>query len=196
MPSRACRGLARLHRRCRDRRRPKGWLFRTARGHKADTLSELAMNQSDAGCDWRVNSPEGASVDDDRGGSAASPKDIPAGGWKDILLRVYLGISDHRILANAAADASVARRRKPGLGDQPRHCQPAAGGRARRRPNQRDHRRTNPRIRAGDRGQPPGADRRPGRQRQRASPLSPCARLTRGRCTICSKLHASSILRS
>jgi integrase len=28
----------------------KGWLFRTARGHKADTLSELAMNQSDACC--------------------------------------------------------------------------------------------------------------------------------------------------
>ena len=28
----------------------KGWLFRTARGHKADTLSELAMNQSDAWC--------------------------------------------------------------------------------------------------------------------------------------------------
>jgi site-specific recombinase XerD len=29
----------------------KGWLFRTARGHKADMLSELAMNQSDA---WRM----------------------------------------------------------------------------------------------------------------------------------------------
>ena len=28
----------------------KGWLFRTARGHKADALSELAMNQSDAWC--------------------------------------------------------------------------------------------------------------------------------------------------
>jgi integrase/recombinase XerD len=26
----------------------KGWLFRTARGHKADALSELAMSQSDA----------------------------------------------------------------------------------------------------------------------------------------------------
>src|SRR5712671_7025149 len=26
----------------------KGWLFRTARGHKADTLSDRAMNQSDA----------------------------------------------------------------------------------------------------------------------------------------------------
>jgi integrase len=28
----------------------KGWLFRTARGHKADMLSELAMNQSDTWC--------------------------------------------------------------------------------------------------------------------------------------------------
>jgi integrase len=26
----------------------KGWLFRTARGHKADTLSDRAMNQPDA----------------------------------------------------------------------------------------------------------------------------------------------------
>jgi hypothetical protein len=28
----------------------KGWLFRTARGHKADTLSDRAMNQSDTWC--------------------------------------------------------------------------------------------------------------------------------------------------
>jgi site-specific recombinase XerD len=28
----------------------KGWLFRTARGHNADTLSDRAMNQSDAWC--------------------------------------------------------------------------------------------------------------------------------------------------
>jgi integrase/recombinase XerD len=28
----------------------KGWLFRTARGHKADTLSDRTMNQSDAWC--------------------------------------------------------------------------------------------------------------------------------------------------
>jgi site-specific recombinase XerD len=28
----------------------KGWLFRTARGHKADVLSDRAMNQSDAWC--------------------------------------------------------------------------------------------------------------------------------------------------
>ena len=31
----------------------KGWLFRTARGHKADTLFDRAMNQSDAWCIFR-----------------------------------------------------------------------------------------------------------------------------------------------
>jgi membrane protein len=44
-----------------------------------------------------------AAADDGRGRSAEKPSDIPARGWKDILLRVYQGISDDRILANAAA---------------------------------------------------------------------------------------------
>jgi membrane protein len=38
-----------------------------------------------------------------RGRSADKPSDIPAKGWKDILLRVYHGISGDRILANAGA---------------------------------------------------------------------------------------------
>jgi membrane protein len=42
-------------------------------------------------------------TEDGRGRSAKKPSDIPAPGWKDILLRVYRGISDDRILANAAA---------------------------------------------------------------------------------------------
>ena len=42
-------------------------------------------------------------AEDERGRSAEKPSDIPAKGWKDILLRVYRGISDDRILANAAA---------------------------------------------------------------------------------------------
>ena len=37
-----------------------------------------------------------------RGRFAEGPSKIPALGWKDILLRVYNGISDDRILANAA----------------------------------------------------------------------------------------------
>src|SRR3984885_2303039 len=38
----------------------------------------------------------------DRGRLAASPSEIPAKGWKDILLRVYSDVGDHRILALAA----------------------------------------------------------------------------------------------
>jgi membrane protein len=38
----------------------------------------------------------------DRGRQAASPSDIPAKGWKDILLRVYGDIGQHRVLALAA----------------------------------------------------------------------------------------------
>jgi len=38
-----------------------------------------------------------------RGRDATKPSDIPAAGWKDVLWRVYAGISDDRILANAAA---------------------------------------------------------------------------------------------
>ena len=42
-------------------------------------------------------------VEDGRGRSAEKPSDIPARGWKDILWRVYAGISEDRILANSAA---------------------------------------------------------------------------------------------
>ena len=38
----------------------------------------------------------------DRGRLAASPSEIPARGWKDILLRAYTNVGDHRILALAA----------------------------------------------------------------------------------------------
>ena len=42
-------------------------------------------------------------IDDGRGRTAEKPSDIPSPGWKDILWRVYEGISEDRILANAAA---------------------------------------------------------------------------------------------
>lgn len=38
----------------------------------------------------------------DRGRQATTPSEIPARGWKDILLRVYQNISKHRVLALAA----------------------------------------------------------------------------------------------
>lgn len=43
-----------------------------------------------------------ASEAEDRGRLAASPSEIPARGWKDVLLRVYANIGEHRILALAA----------------------------------------------------------------------------------------------
>ncbi len=54
-----------------------------------------------AGGDWDNKSVD--PTQDGRGRSASTPSEIPARGWKDILLRVYDGISDDRILANAAA---------------------------------------------------------------------------------------------
>jgi membrane protein len=44
-----------------------------------------------------------ASQEHGHGRSATTPSEIPTRGWKDILRRVYRGISDDRILANAGA---------------------------------------------------------------------------------------------
>jgi membrane protein len=52
--------------------------------------------------DPRSGESDRAAFDDGRGRFAEGPSEIPARGWKDILLRVYDGISDDRILANAA----------------------------------------------------------------------------------------------
>ena len=41
-------------------------------------------------------------LEPDRGRLATAPSEIPARGWKDILLRVYHNISDHRVVALAA----------------------------------------------------------------------------------------------
>jgi membrane protein len=40
--------------------------------------------------------------EDGRGRSATTPSEIPARSWKDVLLRVVQGVSDDRVLANAA----------------------------------------------------------------------------------------------
>src|SRR5262249_12068520 len=50
----------------------------------------------------RTMSTAGLVNEDDRGRLATSPSEIPAKGWKDVLLRVYANISAHRILALAA----------------------------------------------------------------------------------------------
>lgn len=56
---------------------------------------------------WHVQSEDNA-LGSGRGRTAEKPSDIPARGWKDILWRVYEGISEDRILANAAAVAFYA----------------------------------------------------------------------------------------
>ncbi|MFL5239613.1 MAG: hypothetical protein ACJ8EL_18855, partial [Rhizomicrobium sp.] len=40
--------------------------------------------------------------DNGRGRSATSPSEIPVRGWKDILLRVYFNLSEHRVVALGA----------------------------------------------------------------------------------------------
>src|ERR1700739_2689520 len=45
---------------------------------------------------------KGATGGGDRGRGATTPSEIPARGWKDILLRVYANVSKHRIMALAA----------------------------------------------------------------------------------------------
>jgi membrane protein len=53
--------------------------------------------------DDRKDHRDEASREHGHGRSATSPSEIPKRGWKDILMRVYRGISDDRILANAGA---------------------------------------------------------------------------------------------
>jgi membrane protein len=65
--------------------------------------SEESSNELRPARSGSVRSEEVAAVgDDDRGRHAATPSEIPARGWKDILLRAYANVSKHRILSLAA----------------------------------------------------------------------------------------------
>ena len=64
-------------------------------------IIETDREQSPASTGHRQ--PNDKAMGDGRGRTAERPTDIPARGWKDILWRVYEGISEDRILANAAA---------------------------------------------------------------------------------------------
>jgi membrane protein len=89
------------------RRRLTGWNIAVALGllSAAFLLERIApaetegvpeeKNKRDASAGRRIG--EG-----DRGRLAASPAEISAKGWKDILLRVYSNVGDHRIFALAA----------------------------------------------------------------------------------------------
>jgi membrane protein len=68
------------------------YLFPTGGDERRSTPS-LSSNNDDL---------KGATGGGDRGRSATTPSEIPARGWKDILLRVYANVSKHRIMALAA----------------------------------------------------------------------------------------------
>lgn len=75
--------------------------------HRAETGSNAVDRQAPQRREWRDQQSrqprDRAQIEGARGRSAEKRSDIPARGWKDILWRVYAGISDDRILANAAA---------------------------------------------------------------------------------------------
>ena len=52
---------------------------------------------------WSGSEEAQVAEEGDRGRGAATPSEIPARGWKDIMLRVYANVSRHRIMALAAA---------------------------------------------------------------------------------------------
>jgi membrane protein len=91
-------------------RRPNltGWNLAAALGLLAAAfLIERLAPQENQGLSKRKTKREASALGltaegNDRGRLAASPSEIPAKGWKDILLRVYSDVGDHRILALAA----------------------------------------------------------------------------------------------
>jgi membrane protein len=62
----------------------------------------VALGRTRSRADPRLGQGDPVRLDARRGRFAQGPSEIPALGWRDILLRVYNGISDDRILANAA----------------------------------------------------------------------------------------------
>lgn len=69
-------------------------------GHETPQPASNLPPQSDTQRD--ASAAALATEGENRGRHASSPTEIPAIGWKDILLRVYTNIGDHRVLALAA----------------------------------------------------------------------------------------------
>lgn len=92
----------------KDRAGVSGWTVAAALALLAAAfLTEQVAPEDDAKLERRQDRrdapPAAVAVEgEDRGRLADSPSEIPAKGWKDILLRVYGNISEHRVLALAA----------------------------------------------------------------------------------------------
>jgi membrane protein len=84
-----------------------GWSLAAALGLVAAAflVERLAPAENEAVPERKTKrdaSAVGLTGEGDRGRLAASPSEIPAEGWKDILMRVYSNVGDHRILSLAA----------------------------------------------------------------------------------------------
>lgn len=64
-------------------------------------LSRAPAQNNDVALHEKENKTDLRAGKNDRGRGAGKPVEIPALGWKDILWRVYQGVSEHRILAIA-----------------------------------------------------------------------------------------------
>jgi len=67
-----------------------------------DRLLPTAQDRQESPSIVPFSHPGSEGAEQDRGRQATTPSEIPARGWKDILLRVYTNISRHRVLALAA----------------------------------------------------------------------------------------------
>ncbi len=87
------------------------WLMAAALGFLASGAASRFLPSSEAFMAADSTAPNEPFVRDgqycvnegqDRGRMAAAPSDVPPRGWKDIFLRVYKNISEHRVMAIAA----------------------------------------------------------------------------------------------
>jgi membrane protein len=80
-----------------------GWSLAVALGLLALAFLRLVPPENRDRTTRETDGDVGPSDEDEgRGRLATAPSDIPAKGWMDILLRVYAGIGEHRIMALAA----------------------------------------------------------------------------------------------
>jgi membrane protein len=83
-----------------------GWAFASLLALVGVALATEYLSRPIEGHSHRQAEAKGAhtiaAMEADRGRQAETPSAIPVRGWKDVLLRLYNGISEHRILALAA----------------------------------------------------------------------------------------------
>ena len=83
-----------------------GWSLAVALGLLALAFLRLVppenRDRTTRGTNGDISAVGPSDEDEERGRLAIAPSDIPAKGWKDILLRAYAGIGEHRVMALAA----------------------------------------------------------------------------------------------